>query len=592
MDQRVLTTACILSSTLCLIAQTACGQSNPQPTSVAAPPALPAQPRAADALNEIVAAPATPRSTLSSEMHPIDLHSALELANVQNPELNIARRRILEAAALRQLAAAYFLPSINPGLNYNSHTGNLQQSNGNILSVNRSAFYIGAGANAVAAGTVNIPGVFYAGNVGFGIYAYLASRQVVRQRELESVAVRNQMFLRVTTAYSELLRGEGRRAASIQARDEARVIARLTSDFARAGQGRIADANRAATVVANWESRIQASEAELLTASASLCQLLNLDPSIRLHPTDAVVVPQPIVPDPIPVAELIALGLLRRPELAAQRAAIEAALLNLGGAKVLPFSPTLLLGFSAGGFGGGSNLVRPIFGGFSGREDLDIVTFWTIQNLGLGNAALIKVADARLQISQFQQIELLNMVRADVAEAYARTHARYAQIGTYEEAVRAGYLAFHEDLDRIRLMGADRPRDVLPIELLNSFELLADARLDYLDAIVDYNESQFAMYVALGQPPADALAHPVPTEGVAPKNLPAGSPRPGTLSPLPIPPTPEAGMRAARLGPPSSSNATVKPSDPPERGAVRPAGLRPTGPPNVASTDRLKSAAK
>src|SRR5262249_57955627 len=82
-----------------------------------------------------------------------------------------------------------------------------------------------------------------------------------------------------------------------------------------------------------------------------LCRLLNLDPSIRLHPTDAVVVPQPLVPDPTPLCELIALGLLRRPELAAQRAAIEAALMYLGGAKVLPFSPTTLIGFSAGRFG-------------------------------------------------------------------------------------------------------------------------------------------------------------------------------------------------------------------------------------------------
>src|SRR5262249_38502813 len=145
------------------------------------------------------------------------------------------------------------------------------------------------------------------------------------------------------------------------------------------------------------------------------------------------------------------------------------------------------LGFSAGGFGGGSNLVRPIFGGFGGRTDLDVVTFWTIQNLGLGNLALIRLADARLQVNRFQQVELLNRVRAEIAEAYARAHARYAQIGTYEDAVRAGFLSFHEDLDRTRMMGAVRPRDVLPIELLNSFRLLAGARLDYLDAIVDYN---------------------------------------------------------------------------------------------------------
>ena len=78
-------------------------------------------------------------------------------------------------------------------------------------------------------------------------------------------------------------------------------------------------------------------------------------------------------------------------------------------------------------------------------------------------------------------------MRAEVAEAYARSHARYAQIGIYEEAVRSGYLAYHQDLERITAMGGDRPRDVLPIELLNSFDLLANARVEYVDAIVDYN---------------------------------------------------------------------------------------------------------
>ncbi len=381
--------------------------------------------------------------------------------------------------------------------------GHLQQSSGNILSVNRSAVYVGAGSNAVAAGTVNIPGVFLAENIGQGIFAYLASKQTVRQREFATIAVRNQVFLQVTWAYSELLRAEGRRAAQIQARDEARLIAKLTSDYAKAGQGREADANRAATQLARREGYIQAAEGEILTASANLCRILNLDPSIRLHPTDAFVVPHPLVPDPIPVAELIALGLLNRPELAAQRAAIQAALMNLDGAKILPFSPTTIVGFSAGGFAGGSNLVRPIFGGMSGRDDLDAIMYWTIQNLGVGNIALIRLADAQLKVTQFQQIEILNRVRADVAEAYARTHARYAQIGTYEEAVRSGYLAYHEDLDRTLSMGGDRPRDVLPIELLNSFDLLANARVEYVDAIVDYNRAQFAMYVALGQPPAN-----------------------------------------------------------------------------------------
>jgi outer membrane protein TolC len=524
----------------------------------ALPEPLPGQPTLPSGISGIASPPLSPASILKNETQPIDLTTALNLAGVQNPELNIVRTRVLEAAAQRQLAAAYFLPSLNLGTNYDSHAGNLQQSDGNILSVNRSAVYVGAGANAVGSGTVNIPGVFFTGNVGQGIFAYLSARQTVRQREFETIAIRNQVFLQVTLAYSELLRAEARRAAQLQARDEARVIAKLTADYAREGQGREADANRAATQLARRESYIQAAEGEVLTASAMLCRVLNLDPSIRLRPTDAFLVPHPIVPDPISVAELIALGLLNRPELAAQRAAIAAALMNLDGAKILPFSPNTLVGFSAGGFAGGSNLVRPVFGGMSGREDLDVIMYWTIQNLGAGNVALIRLADAQLRVAKFQQIQILNQVRADVAEAYARTHARYNQIGTYEDAIRSGYLAFHEDLDRTMFMGGNRPRDVLPIELLNSFDLLANARIEYVDAIVDYNRAQFAMYVALGQPPANSLARPVPVDGVIPPNVPpprnppgAGANRPGG----PEVANPSAGVR--RPIPPPRDGATV-----------------------------------
>ncbi len=466
-------------------------------------------------------APVSPPSILATETRPIDLTTALRLAGVQNPDLNVARQRVLESVAQRQLAAARFLPSINPGMNYDSHAGNLQQGNGNILSVNRSSVYVGAGSSAVGSGTVTIPGVFLGGNLAVGVFNYLESRQLVHQREFENVAVRNQVFLRVTLSYSELLRAEARHAVALQNRDEARGIARLTRDYAETGQGRMADANRAATELQRREAFLKQVEAEILASSARLCEVLNLDPSVRLHPTDAFVVPHPLVPDPIPVSELLALGLLQRPELGAQRASIIQGLLALENARVLPFSPTIYLGFSAGGFGGGSNLVRPILGGFGGRTDFDAAAYWTIRNLGVGNVALIRGANANLQVRRFEQLEVLNLVREQIAEAYAKTHARYAQIETNESAVESGLLSFTQDLTRIRY----RSRDVLPIELLDSFRLLAQARLDYVDAIVDYDRAQFELYVALGQPPADTLARPVPVGGVSPSGVTAENPR-------------------------------------------------------------------
>lgn len=460
--------------------------------------------------------PANTIGLLGAAIHPIDLTTALRLAGVQNPDLNVARRRILEAVALRQLAAAQLLPTLNAGMNYDNHTGVLQQSNGNILSINRAAVNVGAGVNAVAAGTVGIPGLVLQGNLAARILTYLGSRQVVEQREFASLEVRNQVFLEVAVAYSELIRAEGMRAIALQNRDESAEIARLTANYAATGEGRQADADRAAAELAIRMADWQEAEGNVLVASARLAQAINIDPSVRLHPTDAWAVPLPIVPDPIPIPQLIAIALLQRPELASRRAAVRAALIALSSAKLLPFSPNYFIGYSADGFGGGSNLVRPFFGGFGGRTDFDVVAYWSIMNMGVGNSALIRQAKANLQVAHFEQIAVLNRTRAEVAENYALTHARYAQIGTTEQAVRAGQGAFERDLARIKQRAGDVRGRVLPIELLNSFRLLAQSRQAYLNAIVDYNNAQFSLYVALGQPPANMLARPVPSEGIGP----------------------------------------------------------------------------
>jgi hypothetical protein len=84
--------------------------------------------------------------------------------------------------------------------------------------------------------------------------------------------------------------------------------------------------------------------------------------------------------------------------------------------------------------------------------------------------------------------------------------------------------------------------------------LLARARSAHLDAIVDYDRAQFELFVALGQPPADALARPVPTQGVTPPgepliDLPENRPGPGANKPAAIP-----GARATTMSPASPAS--------------------------------------
>ncbi len=489
-----------------------------------------------------------PGTILSPGEAPIDLGSALRLAGVENPELLLARQRIAEATAIRQLAVAQLLPNLNVGTNYDAHRGTLQQSSGNLLRVDRDSLYLGLGASAVGSGTVTVPGLNYNLNIGVGWYGFLSARQRVTTTTAVAEAVRNDILLRVYSAYLDLLRAEGRRAIAEKNRTEAAELARLTDAYAKAGQGRKADADRAAVELRRRDADLTQSEADALTSSARLCQLLNLNPSTRLRPIDGWVVPAPLVPDPVPLADLLAVALLQRPELAARRSQVREMLYELSLAKVLPFSPNVILGFSAGGFGGGSDLVStppgvvsgngqttlaPRFSNLDGRADFDVAVFWTFRNLGVGNVALVRAADSRVKQMRLRELETVNLVRAQVAEAHARVAARYLQIDATEKAVRASAEAYSEDFTRIKA-GAG-----LPLEVVDSLRLLGRSRYDYLDTIIDYNRAQIQLWVSIGQPPANALARPVPADLVPPPVIevqpgPRPFPVPRVL-PMPLP---------------------------------------------------------
>jgi outer membrane protein TolC len=485
-------------------------------------------------------ADATLRQFLGANVTPIDLMSTFRLIGEQNPQVLIAQERVIEALALRQLAAAQFLPTLNAGSSFNSHRGVLQQSNGAILQVNRDSLYAGAGAFAVGGGTVNVPGVVLTGNVAVWIYDYLVAAQEVERRGFASDAVMQDTLLAAAVGYIELLRAEEQHKIAEQTRDDAREVARLTENYSRTGEGRKADADRAVTELYRREASVIQAASDIGAASAQLSRVLHLDPLLRLHPVDEHVLPKSIVPEPVTLPELLAIALLNRPELKERHAAICQAIARLDQAHWLPFSPTVFLGFSAGTFGGGSTLVDqpagsgpnalgdPRFGLFDPRQDFDAAAYWTVLNLGVGNKALIDAARSRLRSANLEEVVVLNRIRAEVAAAYARTHARYAQIRIGELAIQSALEGFQEDMRRIVA------HQGLPLELINSLRLLARSRTQYMNAILDYNRAQFELYVAIGKPPADVLIRPVTPFPSQP------DPSPAQTAPPPAPAVPDA----------------------------------------------------
>ena len=117
--------------------------------------------------------------------YPIDLTTALRLAEVENPLIAEARQRIGEALAVRQGARVLLLPSFNFGGNYHGHTGNLQRSSGRILALDENSLYLGGGSGVMAASAAEIPGVSIISQFTDAIFRPLAAQQEVASARFE-----------------------------------------------------------------------------------------------------------------------------------------------------------------------------------------------------------------------------------------------------------------------------------------------------------------------------------------------------------------------------------------------------------------------
>lgn len=425
---------------------------------------------------------------------PIDLARALELAGVENPTIARAIEAVHAAEAELLDAKSLLLPTLNVGANFALHRGNLLSSGGVVLDVDRESLYAGAGARAIGAGTVTIPGVHLVSHVADAFFEPKAARQQVQGRQFDSEATRNRILLDVAIRYLRLSGATARVQALEQSERDLDEIVRLTANFARTGQGRQGDADRAQTEALLLRAVRQRAEGEVEVAAAALARLLNLDPAQRLRTAEDGAALLKLVDPGQPLEELLALARKNRPEVLARSADVALAETRLHQEKTRPFLPTVSVGFSGGDFGGGSTTTTPRFGRFDGRTDLDVLAFWSLDNLGLGNCSVVQQRRAEVGQALAELGQTINMVNREVSEAFARSQEWSRQLEVAHRRVTRAAEAFRLDLARVRnLQGR-------PIEVLNSVRLLATAREELIRAVVGADEAQLRLFVALGQP--------------------------------------------------------------------------------------------
>jgi outer membrane protein TolC len=430
-----------------------------------------------------------------TEVMQIDLLTALRLADAGNPTIALARQRVEEAYARVRQAQLLWLPDLQLTPAYLRHDGEIQNSTGVVFNTNKSAVY-GTGGAVLSVDSGDV------------LFAPLIARRLAEAQAANSRTVNNNVQLDVALAYQDLLHAYGLLAVNTNLLGRDRELFRRTEEVTKAQLAASgADLNRARTAV---ELRLQeriAIKGQVRVASSRLARLLLLKPTVALVPADPLVVPIALVPETTPADDLIMVGMMTRPELAEGRSLVAASEARLRQARLSPLMPRLEVAYGGGTFGGGQD---SFVGTFHARGDGAAGLVWDLKNLGLGNAAINRVQRVQVNEANLHVAEVQAQVADEVNSALQIALARREALDSAQEAVRQA-AEMYRKLDELSFGMTGPKKELNTVEPLLALQALAQARVQYLNAVIDYNRAQFRLFTAMGRPSVDALEKATPT---------------------------------------------------------------------------------
>ena len=326
------------------------------------------------------------------------------------------------------------------------------------------------------------------------IFKPRAAGQEVASHDAAARASQNNALMEIAVAYHALVEANGQLSVVRHAESLARAMVEQVEKFERAGFSSQTEISRARVNVAEWQRDVIDAERITIVHSAELARLLRLPPQVQLVPVEDFVLPVDYIDGmndgAMDTEALIAQALGSRPEITQFAAMREAACWRVKEERWRPLIPSVQVGASAGGFGGG---VSSKFIDDGSRSDVDVIAVWEMKNLGLGNVALQRERRGQLNQRVLELEDVRDRIAAEVVAATADVRAYRQQIGVTREAITEAQKSYELNDQRIR------ESEGLPIELIQSITALADAQAAYTEAVAKFNQAQYRLMRALGK---------------------------------------------------------------------------------------------
>jgi outer membrane protein TolC len=458
---------------------------------------------------------------------PINLPTALRLANANAIDIAAAAERVRIAAAQLEQARVLWLPTVTVGGDYDRHDGRIQNADGSIIDVGRNGLMFGAGTGIGSAGVLSVTDA---------VFAPLVARQTVRARQADAQAAANDTLVAVSDAYFAVQQARGELAG---AEDATRRTTELVRRINLLATGLVPpmEATRAEAELARRQQADLLAQERWRTSSAELLRVLRLDPAAQVVPVEPPELRVNLVDLGKLVDDLIVLGLTNRPELASRQAQVQVTIAALRQERVRPLVPSVLLrGWSTpvtgtlgvGVFGGGNNGRLDDFGY---RGDIDLQLLWQFDNLGFGNRGRVHQREAENRLAVVELFRIQDRVASEVATYYAQAGLAAKRVEIAERGVRLSLDSAEKNLaglSQTRRVGELVQLIVRPQEAVAAVQALAQAYGDYYTAVADANRAQFRLYRAIGQPAQcvpfeNPPSHPAPGPAELPPPTPAGT---------------------------------------------------------------------
>ncbi len=427
---------------------------------------------------------------------PIDLGNALGLGGADNLQVRLARTRLFQAQAKHLEAKTLWLPSIRFGVGYNKHDGRLQETEGNVLEINRNSLYYGGGlglGNApLAAGAGGPPRMFVNLSLADAYFKPLSAYQEVAARGAAERVATNDSLAQIAIAYHSLVEAFGQLANANAARDLSQNMMSLVENFEREGFSSKTEVQRARTDLGRWQRDVADAERQTVVRSAELARILRLPAQVQLVPVEEFVLPIEFVDASMEVEVMIAMAHRARPEIVHMAARREAACFRVKEEKWRPWVPSVQVGASGGNFGGGPSAD---YLNQASRSDLDVIAVWEWKNMGMGNMASQRQRRGELHERVLELEVIRDRIASEVVAAAADVTSYRRQTEIAQESIVAAQESYELNQQRVRA------NEGLPIELLQAISALADARSDYTEAVGNYNRSQYRLIRAMGNMP-------------------------------------------------------------------------------------------